>query len=76
MKNMNELKLLAIGSQVTIGEHKTIKATVSGVTIRADGYILYEVFFWNGETRTELWLTPLEVVQDVANVFTARMSIQ
>lgn len=73
---MNELKLLAIGSQVKIGEHKGTTATISAISIRAGNYIQYEAYFWNGQTRTEVWLTPAEAEDNDKHVFTAKLSMQ
>lgn len=76
---MGEIKIIDTGSEVTIGEHGSIKAKVNAVSIRgsAPNYtIQYEVIFWNGGTRTEMWVTESEIQStDSTKFVTARMGI-
>ncbi len=57
------MDLLAVGSKVKIGEHNSIVATVSAITIRGVG-VMYEVYYWQGETRHELWVFDEELSYD------------
>jgi len=52
---MNEITVIALGSEVLIGEHSSVKAIVSAITIR-HGRVQYEVTFWEGSDLTSLYL--------------------
>lgn len=58
------IRTLAIGSQVHIGEDVPgITGKITAISIRGAqaNYVSYEVIFWVGGERKELWLQPWEV---------------
>jgi len=54
-KTPEQIEVLALGSKVLIGQHKTTEAVVVGITIRR-GRIQYEVEFWEDNMLTQLYL--------------------
>lgn len=52
---MDEIDVLAIGSEVSFGEHNSKKAKVNAISIKKGG-IAYEVVYWDGEDRIRRWI--------------------
>lgn len=72
-----EIRAHAVGSRVKLGEHSSITAEVSGVTIRRNGVVLYEVFWWSGGDRVEIWVTSGELPPVAeGSGMTVRLSLQ
>ena len=59
MKPMNEIQVLAIGTDVTIDGD--IPATIRAVTIYSETWIKYLCVWWDERTRKEEWLTADEI---------------
>jgi hypothetical protein len=56
---MNEISVLAIGTQVTIDGD--IPATIRAVTIYSNTWVKYCCVWWDERTRREEWLTRDEI---------------
>ena len=54
-----EVHVYQIGSRVLLGEE--IKGLISGVCIRSNGYITYEITWWNGNDRKVEWVQVDEI---------------
>lgn len=56
------IKVIAPGATVRIGQ--MVKGMVTQISLRGDGTtVLYEVAWWDGNTRNCQWLHDFEVVQ-------------
>lgn len=54
------MQLFPIGQRVILDSD--IEGTITGIIIRENNYIEYEVVWWNGRTRNCIWLQELEVM--------------
>jgi hypothetical protein len=53
------MQLFPIGQRVILDSD--IEGTITGIMIRENNYIEYEVVWWDGRTRNCIWLQELEV---------------
>lgn len=60
---MNEITVLAIGSEILFGEHKTKKASVNAIRIER-GRVLYEVVYWDDDDKITRELEEHELAHD------------
>lgn len=72
---MRQLELIEIGSRVKIGEHRSRIATITAINIK-EGLIQYEVYWWEGSSRTEMWISEKEMDKSGASTFVAKLNLQ
>jgi hypothetical protein len=56
------VEVIAPGTRVVIGDQK-IDGHVSAVTITGGGQVEYKVYWWEGGSRHEEWVTAAEVTR-------------
>ncbi len=52
------IEVFAIGCEVKVGD---FKGTISGITIRDNVYLKYEIVYWDGPNRRVDWFEQFEV---------------
>jgi len=55
LKPGTEVKLLVPGGE-------RVPAIVTAATIRRHDHVVYECVFWNGLSRSEVWVSPIEIM--------------
>lgn len=57
------IEVFAPGSPVQVlrPDGEVIQATIDGVTIRSNSYVVYECIWWDGYQRHEAWVSAVEV---------------
>lgn len=59
MDGYDQIPLFHVGCRVRIGED--IKATLTGICIRAKYHVTYECSWWDGNAYNSKWLEQFEV---------------
>lgn len=72
----NSIEIIKPGSKVMIGEHHQRKAHVSQATISESGFVSYEVIWWDGDTRNNMWIGHNEVEPIESSVMRVNLVIQ
>jgi hypothetical protein len=55
------MEVFRVGSKCFIDPDMKVEAIITAVTIREGNRALYEVVFWSGNERKELWVSAVEI---------------